>query len=953
MTPERWQKVQELFEAAIVQPPEERAVFVRQACAGDESLRQEVENLLVSDSAGRTVFESAASDVAAGWVSEQQSSKLIGQRIEHYEVLALLASGGMGEVYLARDTNLDRKVALKLLPRQFTRNPDRLRRFEQEAHSASALNHPNIITIYEIGTWEETQFLATEFIDGETLRELMNKRRLDLPEILDIAVQAAGALSAAHTAEIVHRDIKPANIMVRTDGYVKVLDFGLAKLMTAKAGPDVTDPGRVMGTVSYMSPEQALGERLDHRTDIFSFGAVLYEMATGSRAFEGESDAAVYDAILHKAPAPMSRSDRIVPPELDRIVRRAFEKDREQRYQAISDLRTDLKRLAQGSSPTAAALIPGQKQAAPKWQKDRRRWLNWRRTAVGLFIVAAIGGLWLWRVPNKSIAAGEKSIAVLPFQNLSQNLDNAYFTTGIQDEILARLSKIASLKVISRTSTQKYQSAPQNLRDIGKQLGVAHVLEGSVQRVANSVHINVQLIRVATDEHVWAESYNRNLDDIFDVEGDVAGAIAEALDARLTGAEEKALAAKPTQNAAAYDAYLRGLSAETADYDYPGHVAAAAHYMKAVQLDPKFALAWARLGIVRSFLYFNGVDPKANSPAAVKDAADQAFRLQTDLAEAWIARGIYRYRVLRDFSGAVQAYEEARKRLPNGAEVFGEMAAVERRLGRWEAAEIHYRRALELDPRNLDTLVAMAAEFFLALRRFPEAHAMLDRTLQIAPGDQNALAAHAFLFQHEGRLDEAAKQLARIPADSNGEFVITTRILQSMYERRFDTAITQIQTYIAPANSAESLGSATQVLLMYLGYCQEWAGRPDEARATFARTIQAIKPSPDSIIPIDSQILRCCLALAYAGLGDKEKALAEARRAVAEYDNDALLKPAVEAVLVQIQARFGDLDTAISALPHLLETPGGSTRGDLRTIPFWDPLRKDPRFKELCDEHMK
>ena len=307
--------------------------------------------------------------------------------------------------------------------------------------------------------------------------------------------------------------------------------------------------------------------------------------------------------------------------------------------------------------------------------------------------------------PPTGSAIPEKSIAVLPFENLSDDKSNAYFAEGIQDEILTRLSKIADLKVISRTSTQKYKSAPDNLREVGQQLGVANLLEGSVQKSGNAVHINVQLIKAATDEHVWAESYDRELQNIFGVEGEVAGKIADALDAKLSGAEEKALAVKPTSNVAAYDAYLHGRSIEATRFDIPGEQQVASDYARAVQLDPTFALAWTRLAIVRSFLYFNTIDRETNSPAAIKEAVDRAMALQPELGEAWLALGVYRYQVLNDFPGALQAYAEAGKRLPNSADVFGNMAFVERRMGRWDEAVSHFRKAISLDPRNLQLLI--------------------------------------------------------------------------------------------------------------------------------------------------------------------------------------------------------------------------------------------------------
>jgi TolB-like protein/Tfp pilus assembly protein PilF len=544
-----------------------------------------------------------------------------------------------------------------------------------------------------------------------------------------------------------------------------------------------------------------------------------------------------------------------------------------------------------------------------------------------------------------AVAAPEKSVAVLPFQNLSSDKENAYFAEGIQDEILTRLSKIAALKVISRTSTQKYKSTPDNLREVGRQLGVANLLEGSVQRIANAVHVNVQLIRAATDEHVWAESYNRKLDDVFGVEGEVAAAIADQLNARLTGAEEKALTDKPTQNAAAYEAYLRAISLEAAGKDVRASQEIAAADAEAVRLDPKFALAWARLALARSFLYFNGVDPAVNSGDAVKEAADRALVLQPELGEAWVAQGVYRYRVLRDFPAALQSYAEALKRLPNSALVFEQMAHVERRLGKWDLAEKHYQSAAQLDPRNLEVLSNLP-DIYSTLRRFDEVEAAYDRILQVAPGNEAVLANKAFFLQFEGRLNDSAKELSKIAPDSQNDNVVLVRYLQFFYERRFDDAIAYLEK-----SSASVLKDPRTITV--IGFCQEWLGRKDEARATFNRAIATMKPQNDSVVPVDARELPCYLAWDYAGLGDKEKALQQARKAIGDYESDFLCKPFAEQTLAQIQARFGDADSAIAALPHLLEVPNGITRGSLRVDPFWDPLHKDPRFQKLSQEQQK
>jgi len=584
--------------------------------------------------------------------------------------------------------------------------------------------------------------------------------------------------------------------------------------------------------------------------------------------------------------------------------------------------------------------IAGRKSAAPE---DRRRYpimLIGALSVVGATVLFLTTRTAFRNATGTGGPISEKSIAVLPFQNLSDDKSNSYFTDGIQDEILTRLSKIAALKVISRTSTQKYKSAPDNLHEVGKQLGVAHVLEGSVQKIANAVHVNVQLIRVATEEHLWAESYNRKLDDVFGVEGEVAGAIADQLNAKLSGDEQKALAEKPTQDAAAYDAYLRALAIDDTAGTVEMTKRVAPLYAEAVRLDPQFALAWARLSIARSHLYFNGIDLEANSGDAVKEAADRAILLQPELGEAWLAQGVYRYRVLRDFQGALHSYEEAFRRLPNSAFVLEQMAHLERRLGQHDAALKHYQAAAQLDPRNFGILLTLA-DSLGSVHRFDEARALIDRALEISPGNEAALAAKAQSFQSQGRLKEAAEVLAKAPANSKDEAITAERAFQFFDERRFDEAINQIQRNIPP-----SVANDPRAMTL-LGYCQKFAGRNNEARDTFTRAVAAMKPTPDSVVVVDARELPCYLSWVYAGLGEKEKALEQARHAIANYATDALVKPFAETSLAIVEAQSGDIDSAIAALPHLLEAPNGETPGDLRINPLWDPLRNDPRFQKL------
>ena len=572
-------------------------------------------------------------------------------------------------------------------------------------------------------------------------------------------------------------------------------------------------------------------------------------------------------------------------------------------------------------------------------------------TVVLAIVAAGLLVFQLFRTRSTSVASADnKSIAVLPFDNLSDDKANAYFVEGIQDEILTRLSKIAALKVISRTSTRKYKSAPDNLREVGNQLGVANLLEGSVQKIANAVHINVQLIRATTDEHLWAESYNRNLDDVFAVEGEVATAIADQLEAKLTGAEQRAVTAKPTQNAAAYDAYLRGQSLEHREYSNDAVRQAAHDYVEAVQLDPKFALAWARLGVVRSWLYFNGIDPEMNTANAVKESADRAMAIAPEAGESWLAEGTYRYRVSRKFESALMAFEEARKRLPNDSTIYRYLGVVLRRLGRWQESEANYKKALELDPRDVTLLNDMGSTFYAYLRRFDDARALTDQALAIAPDSAPDRATKAVLFQAEGRLEEARRELTRIPEDASDEFVIVARIQQAIYERHYENAIKVIEARLTSIPANRQFDFFTKQFLVFLGFCQEWTGRPEEAKNAFARAVQAIKPTSDTVVGADAGGLPMMLALTYAGLGEKEKALKQAQQALTDYADDHVSKPQAEYTLAQIQARFGDNDAAIAALPHLLQVPAGLTKANLKLDPLWDPLRKDPRFEKLSQE---
>src|SRR5213596_215229 len=567
MKAERWEKVIDLFQSALERAPEERAAFLDETCHDDEGMRREVESLLTSHERAENFIEVPAFEVAPELATNDNAEALIGKLLGHYSIESLIGVGGMGEVYLARDERLGRKAALKLLPDSLTTDETQLSRFKNEARTASALNHPNILTVYEIGAEGNLQFIATEFIDGVTLRAAIASGRMSPHKALEIAVQVASALAAAHDAGVVHRDIKPENIMLRPDGYVKVLDFGIAKLTEQRLASDdhtvettgvlQTRPGLVLGTVHYMSPEQARGQKVDARSDIWSLGVVLYEMVGGSPPFRGETPSDCIASILTTEPPPLSGVLPDVPLQLESILQKALRKNSDERYQTIKEMLADLRNL-KGELETKSSLPQAKARADSNISAINRHKRGMLFTLAGALLAAAVVYSFYFVAPAP--LPNEKSIAVLPFENLSEEKSNAYFADGIQDEILTRLSKIADLKVIARTSTQRYKNTSQKPSEIAKQLGVANLLEGSVQKTNDQVRVNVQLIRAASDAHLWAETFDRRLTDIFSVESDIAKAIADQLRAKLTGQEEQVIAARPTDNPEAYDAYLRGLA---------------------------------------------------------------------------------------------------------------------------------------------------------------------------------------------------------------------------------------------------------------------------------------------------------------------------------------------------------------------------------------------------------
>jgi TolB-like protein len=558
------------------------------------------------------------------------------------------------------------------------------------------------------------------------------------------------------------------------------------------------------------------------------------------------------------------------------------------------------------------------------------------------------------KAADVGLPIAEKSIAVLPFENRSEDKANAYFANGIQDEILTRLSKIADLKVISRTSTLHYKSAPENLPEIARQLGVAHILEGSVQKSGEAVRVNVQLIKAANDSHLWAETFDRKLTDIFSVESEVAKAIADHLQAKLTGHEEQQIAAKPTDNPEAYDAYLRGLAYTLKTYPTSANVLGAQKYLReAVRLDPKFALGWALLSYVDARGYITqSVQPTVALREEARQAAETALTLQPNLGEAVVAKGAYHYWILKDYDTAVRYFEQARQLLPNSSRIPELLAYVARRRGQWDRSKAYFNEAERLDPRNVNLLTQQATTD-IALRRFPEALRKLDQVLDITPDDVDTLVTMASIAQAQGELSRASALLAPLHPGADDSGAVGTQVYQAILERRPTQIIPRLKEILAKPDPA--LGYINGELRFWLGWAQDVAGDHAAAQESWRQARRELEPflkeQPDNYTLIGD------LALTNMGLGDKAAALALSEQAIAvnPIEKDAIVGPIPIEILARVAARMGEPDRAIAALQKLLSIPYAGALGAgmpltpalLRLDPMFDPLRKDPRFQKL------
>ena len=857
----------------------------------------------------------------------------------------------MGEVYRARDKKLDRDVAIKVLPQTVANDPDVLARFEREAKAVAALSHPNILAIHDFGSQDGTAYAVMELLEGETLRGKLDAGPIPQKQAVDYALQVAKGLSAAHEKGIVHRDLKPENLFVTKDGHLKILDFGLAKKVeavspeqqtSAPTGSGHTEAGTVMGTMGYMSPEQVRGLPADHRSDIFSFGTILYEMLSGKKAFKRDTASDTMAAILLQEPPELTQSGRNISPALDHIVKHCLEKDRDNRFQSARDIAFNLSEQSSSSVVNGAS---GVQLAAPPARKSKVL-----VAVAAVVVLAALGFLLLWR-PHRGggEAGGLKRVAVLPFENLGAAADD-YFADGIADQIRGKLASLPGVEVIARGSSTPYKKTTKTPTQIADELHASYLLTATVRWQKSGgtsrVQVSPELVDVTHSDAPttkWQQPFDASLTDVFQVQSEIATKVAQALGVALGAGEAQQLSEKPTENLAAYDAYLKGEEASNglATNDPPSLRRALGFYEQAVALDPNFSQAWARVSMANSSLYGNST-PTPQLAERAKQAAEKAVTLTPNRPEGYLALGRYQDIFVGDFVRAGEQYAKAQRLAPSNAEVLTGIAVAEQGLGRWDAAVEHLKQAERLDPRSVVTPRRLGGAL-LFLRRYAEAREAFDRGLVLAPANLSLIERKAMTFLAEGDLAGARAVLKAAPKDVEPTALVAYLANYSDLVWVLDEEQREILLRLTPSAFDDDKGAWAVCLT------QAYALRGDAANVrTYAEEARRAIEEQLRATPNDAQ-RHVVLGLVLAYLGRKEEAIREGQRGVTllPVAKDGYLGPYIQHQLMRSYMLVGEPEKALDQLEPLLKIPYVLSPGWLKIDPNFDPLRKNPRFQKL------
>jgi len=864
-----------------------------------------------------------------------------------YELLEEIGRGGQGVVFRARQKSLNRTVALKVVNLGQSASKAHLKRFRREAEAVASLDHSGIVPIYEVGERDGSCYFSMKFVEGGQLDKVVRRTPMSIRQAAELVAKVARTVHYAHEHGILHRDIKPGNVLLDPKGEPLLTDFGLARLVEFES--TITRTMEVMGTPSYMAPEQAVGNNaaVSSATDVYGLGAVLYQLLTGQPPFAGGTSYETIRLLLDTEP----RQPRVLNPKISRdlstICLKCLEKDPKHRYSSALALAEDLERWLKHE--------PIQARYAGVFTRGRK-WVQRNPTSALLVaalvaFAAAVGwNIWKSELIRGPITTG---IAVLPFENLGEQKENLVFADGVQDDILTKLAKINNLKVISRTSVMEYRGK-RNVREIGDALRVSHVLEGSARRSGDRVHLNAQLIDTRTDTHVWAEEYDRNLNDLFAVQSEIAQKVAQHLHAKLSASEQASIEERPTQDLVAYEFYARAVSliynVQVPPVDAPEKSLSEAVDLlnKAVARDPNFLLAYCQLAFAHDLVYADEIDHTPARLALAQSAIDSAFRLRPDSGEAHLALGWHLQYSEYDRARAELAL--AQQSLPNDPRVYELAGKIDRRQGRWADATHNLQRASELDPRNLPYLLNLAATYNLWLHDYEQYAKVMDRILALHP-DKPTRIWRAFIAVDQ-RADTGPwrvaieKILAEDPASAKDPFLTGHRFTLALLDRDFDAA----------GDLAAALSPKDSEVAVYPDFGRDfWMGvvarlKGDETSAR-AALMRARAEQEQEIRDPDDVWLLSYLGLIDAILGKKEQALSEGRRAIEMLPivKNLTTDGYVKRYFAMICAWAGERELALEHLEVVARIPGGPSYGDLRLNPLWDPLRGDPRFEKIVN----